>query len=282
MKTKKVISFILAVILALPLFARRTDAASEVGFQATVSHPLVQVGKSVQAQIALTGYTSQAEAIRGLQVDITGIDPEILAVESYSTLIQDTTAVSNTASFNAANRRVRLAYVQFTGTLPAPCQEVLQVGFRVNENLTEEGSIVLPVTVKIQTLSRQITKTGEITIAYTPEAVSVVSVDITWGTMEFVYDPGTWNPQTHAYENAGWTDNQTGYITVKNTGTEDTVASFSYETERTDVAGSFSENARIDLATEQETTVYLVLSGKPSEELDKTVIGNVTVRIGGE
>lgn len=71
-------------------------------------------------------------------------------------------------------------------------------------------------------------------------------------------------------------------VTVKNTGTEDTTVDFSYHTERTDVQGDFSQSARIALTTGQEETVYLVLSGKPSEELDKTVIGNVTVRIGGE
>ena len=174
MKLKKVIFWMLAAILLLPVITQNVDARNTVGFDVKTSPSTVKVGDLVEVSISLKGYTdqaAQADAIRGLQVDITGINPQVLYVESYASLIQDTTAISNTASYNEAGMRVRLAYVQFDDTLPAPCENVLKVVFRVDEDLTESGSITLPVTVKMQTVSQQITQTGEFTIHYTLNAV---------------------------------------------------------------------------------------------------------------
>ena len=89
-------------------------------------------------------------------------------------------------------------------------------------DVTNDGSITLPVTVKIQTESRQITLTDACTIAYT---AAVFSVDLSWGNMEFTYNPGSqgeWDPETHSYKEgtaiaSGWTcDENADRITVTN------------------------------------------------------------------
>lgn len=290
MKHMKIIAAMLVLALILSSFAVTANAADAVGFNVTVSPSDVKPGEQVEVIVSLTGYTTEAaeaDALRGLQVDITGVDTSVLSVVEYTSLIEDTTAISNTASYNEANKRVRLAYVQMSGTLPAPCEYVFKVVFQVNSDLTESGSITLPVTVKMQTVSQQITLTGECTINYSVETSSVTSVDITWGAMEYEYTDGAWNTQTHSYDGAGWADNGSGFVTVKNTGTSSTTAAFFYSTDRSDITGSFTDGTTaitgaVDVASGMETTVYLVLSGKPAETLSSTKIGTVTVTIGGE
>ena len=115
----------------------------------------------------------------------------------------------------------------------------------------------------------------------------MTSVDISWGAMEYEYSNGTWNVQTHSYDGAGWTDNGTGFVTLKNTGETQTTAVLSYSSNHSDIVGNFTDGSvsvldTINLTTRQEKTIYLVLSGKPSEDLSNATIGTVTVRIGGE
>jgi len=273
--------------MLLSIVTVTVTAINPIGFDVTVSSSEVKPGEQVELIISLTGYSADVDAIRGLQVDITGVEPGVLDPVTYTSLIEDSTAVSNTASYNEAHQRVRLAYVQMSETLPAPCEDVFKVVFQVSPDLSEIGSITLPVTVKIQTTSQQITLTDECTISYAPGADTVTSVDITWGSMEFEYSDGIWNPQTYTYDGTGWTDNGTGFVTVKNTGTSTATTKFSYDTVRSDITGSFTNEATpiigsVDIVSGTEATVRLVLSGKPSEALRNTQIGTVTVTIGGK
>ena len=45
---------------------------------------------------------------------------------------------------------------------------------------------------------------GNSFVSYKDIHVDIVSVDITWGDMEFTYSDGTWNAETHTYEGVGW------------------------------------------------------------------------------
>lgn len=168
MKHTKNIAILLALVLLLQNLTVTAKASDAVGFKTTVLPSDVKPGEQVEAIVSLTGYTAEAaesDAIRGLQVDITGVDTSVLRVIEYTSLINDSTAISNTVSYNESAQRVRLAYVQMAGTLPAPCENVLKVVFQVNSDLTKGEGITLPVTVKIQTISQQITLNGECTIS---------------------------------------------------------------------------------------------------------------------
>lgn len=119
--------------------------------------------------------------------------------------------------------------------------------------------------------------------------IDIVSVDITWGAMEFTYSEGTWNPETHSYEGGGWSPNQTGgnQITVTNTGNVDVNVSYGYTRTNTAVTGSFTgSEAPITvpaaLPVGGKKYAWLILNGKPTESLNKAVLGTVTVTIGGE
>ena len=293
MKNHKIIAFLLALLMLLPNISITGYAAENAGIAVTVSSETVEIGEQVTVTVSLTGYDADAVPIRGIQIDVTGVDESVLTVEdgSYVSLIEDSTAASNTAVYQQANKLLRLLYANMSGTLAQPYEDVFQMTFTVNSELTEAGSITLPLTAKIQTTESRVTITDEITIAYVPASEEpdpdVVSVDIEWGGMSFTYTEGTWNTKTHSYDGAGWTDNGTGYVTISNTGTVDSTATFVFDSNREEISGSFTDGTNaivgsVDIAAGQSQTAYLLLSGKPAEELSNTKIGTVTVTIGGE
>lgn len=293
MKKQKILALLLAILLLLPNISITSYAAENAGIAVTVSSETVKPGEQVTVTVSLSGYDADAVPIRGIQIDVTGVDESILTVEdgSYVSLIEDSTAASNTAVYQQANQLLRLLYANMSGTLAQPYEDVFQMTFTVNSELTEAGYITLPLTAKIQTTESRITITDEIVISYAPAGEvpnpDIVSVDIEWGGMNFTYTEGIWNPKTHTYDGMGWTGNETGYVTVSNTGTVATTATFAFASDREEISGSFTDGINtitgfVDVAAGQSQTAYLLLSGKPTEELSNTKIGTVTVRIGGE
>lgn len=119
--------------------------------------------------------------------------------------------------------------------------------------------------------------------------LTVISVDITWGELSFTYSDGTWNPDTHEYDGAGWNVDEEGgnSIKVENTGNTDVNVTYDYKVVENGITGSFTDgenpvSAPVFLPENGSSTVYLILAGKPEKELEKAPIGAVTVTIGGE
>jgi hypothetical protein len=117
----------------------------------------------------------------------------------------------------------------------------------------------------------------------------VISVDITWGELRFTYSDGTWNPDTHTYDGAGWNVDEEGgnSIKVENTGNTDVNVTYDYKAVENGITGSFTDgekpvSAPVALPVNGSSAVYLILAGKPEQELEKATIGSVTVTIGGE
>ena len=118
----------------------------------------------------------------------------------------------------------------------------------------------------------------------------VISVDITWGDLSFTYSDGTWNPETHTYDGAGWNVDEEGgnSIKVENTGNTDVNVTYDYnKAVENGITGSFTDGENpvsepVSLPENGSSTVYLILAGKPEQELEKATIGSVTVTIGGE
>lgn len=123
----------------------------------------------------------------------------------------------------------------------------------------------------------------------TTSSAQIISVDITWGNMGFVYKKGLWNPKTHQYGTGSWNPDGNGssQISISNNGTESVKAFLTYTQADTSYSGSFQngngENiSEITLSAGENTSAYLVLAGTPSEEFSNNVLGTVTVTIGGQ
>ena len=119
--------------------------------------------------------------------------------------------------------------------------------------------------------------------------MDIVSVDITWGAMEFAYSDGRWNAATHTYEGVGWKPDKTdgNKITVRNSGEVAVSVSYGYTPTKSTVSGGFTDGAAaitelVALPAGEEKSAWLILNGKPTESMNKAVLGSVTVTIGGD
>lgn len=117
------------------------------------------------------------------------------------------------------------------------------------------------------------------------DPAAAISVDIAWDSMEFTYaapSKGTWNPETHNYENAaegGWTTDG-GHITVTNNGNTGVAAHFSFTPAEgmNEISGAFTASSlTVDAGKADSTT--LTLSGAPSAEFESGQLGAVNVSI---
>lgn len=142
-RLKKVIGFVLAACLLLPNTVVMGNAAGEIGVAARVSSEIVEAGNEVTVTISLEGYDAAAEPIRGIQIDVTGVDESVLSVKNggYRSLINDASAASNTAVYQTASHRVRLIYAKTSGSLARPYTDVLQVTVLSTRKLKRQGAL---------------------------------------------------------------------------------------------------------------------------------------------
>lgn len=288
----KIAIFFLIAALLVTMMPLTVAAAETYGYEVVVSPSPVAIGSEVTLTFRLTDYTEAKSGIRGFQIDITDVD-DVLPKAVCTALVKDTdNLLSNTAKYQTSRDIIRHAYVKMSGAMSYDDADLLEVRFTIPETYTEAGTLSLPLQVLIQNeAGDKLTYKDTIEIRYAPaseipsepDEPEVVNVDVSWGSMEFVYTDGTWNPQTYTYEGGGWTDNGSGYVKVSNTGSVDTTAAFAYTTTRTDIAGSFDVAGTADLTAGSEITAWLTLTGKPDGYLEgKVVIGAATVTIGGE
>ena len=123
---------------------------------------------------------------------------------------------------------------------------------------------------------------GNSFVSYKDIHVDIVSVDITWGDMEFTYSDGTWNAETHTYEGVGWSPDKTdgNKITVQNSGDVEVSVSYRYTQTKSQVSGGFTDGeavitAPVVLPAVEKKSAWLSLNGKPTESMEKSVLGSV-------
>ena len=107
------------------------------------------------------------------------------------------------------------------------------------------------------------------------ESTDPTQVSITWCSWEFTYSK-IWNPETLQYDSE-WTASDDGTITIRNDGTTSIIATFTFES-TAGITGTFSVNDLTILAGETKTT-QLKLTGKPSEDLNTTALGEIKVNV---
>lgn len=120
------------------------------------------------------------------------------------------------------------------------------------------------------------------------KVTEIISVEITWGTMEFTYCDGDWDPDTHTYINGYWAPNATGsdLVTVVNTGNVAVSVTFGYEKTNTAVSAAFSIDGNgtnittpVALLVNDTKKVRLTLTGKPSGTMSKATLGTVKITL---
>ena len=215
------------MVLALPM---SVVAAEAFAYKVSATTTTPSIGSEFEVVISLTNYNNLDAEIRGLQIDVKNIDTGVFEIVSHSTMINDASAASNKTSYSSNKNYIRLVYLQLAGSMDKSVTDVMKFRLKVRDDLTEGGSITLPITLKIGTMSENITLTDSLTINYQQASSSTVSVEVSWGSMEFTYDDGTWDDEKHKWVNNGWTPSTTdsNLITIKNTGNTDVKMKLSY------------------------------------------------------
>ncbi len=120
---------------------------------------------------------------------------------------------------------------------------------------------------------------------------TVVSVEITWGSMEFTYTGGTWNPDTHRYEGCEWapSSEDADVVSVTNTGELALTVRFSCgfadnsgTAQWTDTDGTLlaTDNYDCSLAVGETKRCKLKISDKAlNGSQEKTSIGTLTIQL---
>ena len=117
-----------------------------------------------------------------------------------------------------------------------------------------------------------------------------ISVDITWGDLDYTYSEGTWNSSEHKYNEGTWSvENDGDKITVTNNSNVDINADIKYVPIATylHITGSIIKNKTPQEVISVPQTVengkcldaYLVLNGSLQQVSSPVTIGNVTVTI---
>lgn len=276
---KRTTYLLILVLMLLPGLLLPAYAQDDLGYTVTVTPESCVKGEEFVVLVSLANYTEDVSAILDIQVDITGIDESVLEVVSCSSVLQDPGTATVSVKHSSANKRVRMVCMNLQSEpLSTVNQDLLKVVLRVKDTVTADGSITLPVTVKLTNVDRDnITLTGQIPVAYT--LMPIYDVDIAWGDLSFTYSDGTWNTTSYSYEGAGWSANAENgdRIALTNNGAPVT-AVLTYTTERLDIQGSF-DKSRVTLETGESDWAVLSLTGKPTGNLDNTVIGTVTITL---
>ena len=167
---------------------------------------------------------------------------------------------------------------------------------------TEEATETSPNSANLdaETSSATINVSG--TVGNAEPVEEVISVNISWGAMEFIYTPtgtGTWDPNTHTYGDgaeAGWTPGDgSNSITVTNHSNVDITAEFDFDAAIEQIEGQFRDenggaitDISLDSADQQldqsgagvpttQTVTFHITEGDISEATDS--LGTITVTI---
>lgn len=289
-KIKKAIAFLMVCAMVAAISPQRVVAAEEGGFgyEIVIAPTPAVIGRNVVLTVKLTDYDESKPGITGFQIDINN-SGEILQNAVCKTLVTDNAnTISNTAAYQPKRDIVRHLYAKLSGTMAYDQTELVEVTIPIPDTFTEAGTISLPFRLLIgDEKDGEYTYNSTIDINYVPAGEEPdVSVDLAWGAMDFTYTDGAWNPNTHTFADGSWTANgDSNQVTVTNSGTADVKVRFDYNSDRTDIAGAFSNgenviSGAVTIPADTAKTCYLLLKGRPRDKvMENAVIGQVTVSL---
>lgn len=263
--------------LPVKAFDNAVDWKSDNEQVAAVNRGRVTLKKTGMANITMT---SKSNASISDNVKILAVDPEI---EGMDTIEDDTpqryTVDLKTTGIDSSD----LGGISYKWSVDD--QRVATINEDTGE-LTKVGQGTVRVTAQLLLNDAQ----TDIRVSKEVLVRDVISVEITWGAMEYTYNDGKWNKDTHQYDGRGWTPDTEGgdQIRVKNTGNEAVTARFAYKWGEgyESIRGHFVKDN--DLITEDslpptgETNVRLQLHDKPPGNMSKETVGTVTITINQE
>lgn len=286
-KLKKILGILMAVTLFISVMPKAIYAEEPAyGYEILVEPSVAVIGGEVILTVRLTDYNETKSGIEGFQIDIKNRENMLQNAVCTSLVTDKQNLLADDTGYQPNRNLVRHLYMKMSGTMDYSVSDLLEVKIPIDKNLTEAGTVELPFQLLIASEDGgQYTYNSTVVINYAP-ASEVSSVDITWGAMDFSYQEGQWQPTSHSYAGGEWAANDdSNTFTVTNNGDSAVTAHMSYVTDRTDISGKFSDGTTVTdemtaaIEAKESKTGYLILEGRPLEEMEKQKIGTVTVTL---
>ena len=258
-------------------FDNAVDWKSDNAQVAEVDRGKVTLKKTGMANITMT---SKSNTNISDQVKILAVDPKIQGKD----LIEDDKPESYTVDLNATgidqSDQNRISYKWSVDDLNVATID------KDTGALTKVGQGTVHVTAQLLLDGVE----TDIRVSKEVQVRDVISVEITWGAMEYTYHDGQWNKDTHQYDGRGWTayTSKGDQIQVKNTGKETVAARFAYRPGEgyESIDGRFVKDQNPitagTLPSQEEMMVQLQLHNKPNKNMNKETVGTVTITINQE
>ncbi len=163
---KRIISLILTFSLLVVALPMSIVAAETFTYKVSATTTSPSIGSEFDVVISLTNYKSIADEIRGLQIDVTNIDTSVFEIVSHTTMINDKSAASDKTTYLSNKNNIRYVYLQLSGSMDKSVTDVMKFRLKVKDDLSNDGTITMPITIKIGTMSENITLTDSLTINY--------------------------------------------------------------------------------------------------------------------
>ncbi len=258
-------------------FDNAVDWKSENEQVAAVKGGRVKLKKTGMANITMT---SKSNTDISDQVKILAVDPEIKGMDTIEDDTQQTYTVDLKTVGIPEEDLKKISYEWSVDDLSVATID------KTTGVLTKVGQGTVHVTAQL------LLDGAETDIRVSKEVLvrDVISVEITWGAMEYTYNDGQWNKDTHQYDGRGWAPDPKGgdQIRVKNTGKKAVTAGFAYRSREgyESISGHFvkDQNSITEgtLQLQEEMMVQLQLHDKPPENMNNETVGTVTITINQE
>ena len=147
---------------------------------------------------------------------------------------------------------------------------------------------VFAATTSLGTTKQDVTATYQTSSSDSP----VYSIDITWGSMAFIYsvNQGTWDPNTHTYKGSSgsWRcDNNANVITITNHSNADVECKLAFLPSYDSITGTLSQTSQTLPTAENKSTdtpsltctSTLTLDGPLESTTSSVIVGSVSVTL---
>lgn len=114
---------------------------------------------------------------------------------------------------------------------------------------------------------------------------NLVSIDVTWGSMEFIYDDGKWDNKNHKWVDNGWKPSNTdsNLIAVRNTGGKAVKIGLSYNmaSSYNSLSGAFTDSSSTVIDPSEQKKYWFNISGTTENRWSDNyvAIGTITLTI---
>lgn len=240
------------------------------------------VTTTVTVSIDNCGAAPEEIGINGFQIDVKGLDSTLFQVENIQPLVTTGTPFVNKGNYIEADGVLKFLFMDLSNVLERTQKKLMQFEITPLAGVTQEQLEAVKLdliyrTTLVGTSDNKRTSYGTYEFG---SGTDVEELEITFGSLEFTYTDGAWDPEKHRYDTGTWRCVE-GADEITVTGSSGTAALSYTSAGNCGVTGSFvNEEGTPVTGIAAGTSARVKLSGTPQGlGTEFTAIGSVTVTV---